>query len=782
MLIQSTSSDGTGLAFTRADVDSRGRGLFFSASSGGPNVDRSVRAFDGAVFETLWPDGIGGVHNRHNGALLYVPIRDELWIWGGSHMETIPNALRSGRFHVDTKKWLATSLSDSGAFAGIIKGTMPFRANMALAWSKDANTGMLFGGSDNAIYDDCYLIEPNLAGPEPYKLTLVIGPRPLSRTQAQNLLVAVGPDFYLCGGYYGQVPEGYLFRQDLWKFSRAAQSWTKLASPPADAYAANLATDGQRLLFWVDNKIYLYDIATDKWDSGTPAPFFSNGVGVYLPITKSFYFQGGNEANGASNYAGYSVTLDASTPPPTGFNIPNRTWVARAYKTPNTPGYGGGSKHLRLEQNLDNGRIYICGGDWTSSPGDGSFQNGLYSYSIPEDEMRVEYPYCGLPGEIMPGRPDEVGWIWDTKRKLFWMLPGFLGLAQSGPGVCGAGPNVATQVQEILTFDPVTKKWSRPGVPPEPIEPGIEKPKNAVYDSQTDSIYRVYYHGGMGIVWDVLNITTKQWSSFQTPHADDGTYINDAHLNAEYLAGDVANRHIYVIDPNYYRLLRLHMDTHAVTIMAPIPEVDSGRPGSLQDITIPVFDTVNNVLLYLYIRSLAGINPKLLIFHPNTNKWEVDPMTQPDGLPVRGGSAAFDRVNNVLMIIGGLQVGGENDPTLTHFFIYRYAKPEGEQTVDVKQGVKFPAKTVPGSGVVVAKHRVSLLDSSNTEVEGKDVTVGTPDLTFSTVPAGNGYKFRYQTLDAAGTALDESFGPAFNVVATTTSITIVVADGVPVVS
>ena len=378
--------------------------------------------------------------------------------------------------------------------------------------------------------------------------------------------------------------------------------------------------------------------------------------------------------------------------------LPLKTWVARAYTTRNAPaagvsGRGGGSKHLRIAQNPRNGRIYFEGGDYSSNPGDGSFQNGLWSYDVVKDQWIMDYPYCGRAGDIMPGRPDEVGWVWDSKRNVFWVLPGFMGVAQSGPGVCGSGPNVATQKIAILTFDPATNKWSDPGAATEPIgsPPGSgERPKNAIYDPVTDSIYR---SGSdyRGLIWTVYHIAKNTWEVFQTPCAPatkewpasgpcapSGTYINDSSLGWEYLAADVTNRKIYAIDPVHYRLFQFDMDKHTVAIKAPIPEPNPARIAqsrslswTLKDFTLPVFDSVNNVLLYPYIDS-APSRLKLLIYHPNTNTWEADPMHQPEGLEVRGNSAVFDPIHNVLMVIGGLNPNGDLDPTVTHFFLYRY--------------------------------------------------------------------------------------------------------------
>jgi len=133
------------------------------------------------------------------------------------------------------------------------------------------------------------------------------------------------------------------------------------------------------------------------------------------------------------------------------------------------------------------------------------------------------------------------------------------------------------------------------------------------------------------------------------------------------------------------------MDTHAITIKATPPRLYSqfcpgGSNGTCQDLTIPRFDTINNVLLYPYYTG-AETAPTLFIYHPDTDTWEIDPMYQPEGRRVRGNHSTFDPVNNVLMIYGGLCGGdagcggpgniGNPDPTLSHFFLYRYGNGAG---------------------------------------------------------------------------------------------------------
>jgi hypothetical protein len=282
-----------------------------------------VRVFDGMTWETLWPNDYlnGGVQQRHNGTVIYVPARDELWIFGGSHLDTLSGALRSGRFHVGSKTWLATSTSDSGAFDGIVKGGIGFWPNQAAAWSAQLNMGMFFGGSSNGIYNDQWLIERNPAGPEPYKLTQFTGSRPPARSQAQNLLVAVGADFYLLGGYAGQVDGQNTYVIDFWRFDGTGRTWTRLADPPAVGYTPNATYDPSvnKIVFWVDSKLFTYSLSSNQWSDDTPAglPCKGNQIGVYLPKIQGSFFEGGNMCpSGNSDYgSGYVVRLTGITTP-----------------------------------------------------------------------------------------------------------------------------------------------------------------------------------------------------------------------------------------------------------------------------------------------------------------------------------------------------------------------------------------------------------------------------------------------------------------------------------
>lgn len=371
----------------------------------------------------------------------------------------------------------------------------------------------------------------------------------------------------------------------------------------------------------------------------------------------------------ASGHLAFAEGTPAVSPPAGTDDLPLRTWIARPLPKFGTGPCPNGCKHMRLAHHPHNGRIYFLGGDYDGPLTQNSGRNELYSYSIREDTWVEERPYCGPAGEVQPDHPDEVGWAFDTKRSVFWMLPGYL-MARDGHRC----PEGSTPTWGVMTFDPSSRKWQVSGThfP----AGGSERSKFAHYDPVTDSLIAFRY-GPDGNGADIYRPAANKWERVGIPSDTRGTYINNSRLSHEYSAMDPERRVIYVISPYDGRLLRYNMDKRTMTVVSRIPALPGHRDGDREGVTIPVWDSVNKVLLYPYLKDLDGY-VTLHIYRPDTNTWERDQMVQPEGLTVRGNSAVFDPQQNALLIMGGLR-GGDLDDTLRHFFLYRYgngaAKP-----------------------------------------------------------------------------------------------------------
>ncbi len=320
-----------GIGFNRAHWATSINKMIVAFGTSGPGArgDNSVRAFDPVTnkWEYLWPNtnGKSGLPNRDNHGSLYVPRLDEFWVWGGSHLEALPpgTALRSGRFSISKKQWIATSLSDEGAFAGVVKNFGGGLIDSAMDWSREANMGLIYGGSEQGNRSDRYwIIEANPKGPEPYKMSEVIGgTRPPVRDHVEQNLVAVGPDFYLVGGIYQDgVTFQYHARNDLWKFSSATRTWTRLADVPGKVLEGSprvtADTDRNAIVAWVGARLLVYSIDLGTWSDQTPAglPFLFNHLAVYSPTAKMHIYDGGNKQDGSGSFGVYGIRLGGSAP------------------------------------------------------------------------------------------------------------------------------------------------------------------------------------------------------------------------------------------------------------------------------------------------------------------------------------------------------------------------------------------------------------------------------------------------------------------------------------
>jgi hypothetical protein len=315
---------------------------------------------------------------------------------------------------------------------------------------------------------------------------------------------------------------------------------------------------------------------------------------------------------------------------------------------------------MRLTHNPVNGRIYFCGGDYSTDDGFlDSGRNEMYSYELATDTWRLEFPYCAPSGQVQPSHPDEVGWAYDTTRNKFWMIPGYMG--DSGPGSADGGlcPNpVSSMIRwEIMTFDPVAKTWTLPNVP-EPNVPTLGDDGFAQYDPVTDTIIQFWYNGNAGV--GIYDIKANTWSKVVTTIGAD--------LSKEFTAFDPVDRVIYVIEGYQNKVYRYAIDTQSLTVFADAP-AGTGRAQSH-----PVWDPINRVMLWFdYCCNAPESSSTFRAFHPDTKTWETLPTTlAEDGGPVFGNHAVFDPAQNALIVMGGII-----NSSRPYFYVYRYGNGSG---------------------------------------------------------------------------------------------------------
>ncbi len=386
----------------------------------------------------------------------------------------------------------------------------------------------------------------------------------------------------------------------------------------------------------------------------------------YVPGAGGFLYVGG-----IREPVYFYKTATAAAPPPltsivektatrtSDFHIPLKTWVARRL-----PGYGKGptaGKHMRLAHNPVNGRIYFLGGDYSGPMGYDSGRNEVYSYSIADDTWRQEHPYCGPSGSVQPSHPDEVGWAWDSSRKIFWMVPGYMS------GVVGDPCPQNLVIGKIMTFDPMTKAWT---VPKRTLTGTGEAYKFASYDPVTDQIIRFAF-GGQGFTAQHYDIKTDTYTTVVPVRTTNSVDVTDTRVNEEYHAIDVEGRVIYVIEPVQGKLFAYHLETKSLEFLVDTPVKnprieDANKEPWPWDCAMPIWDSVNKVLLWPHIRDFSTARITLYIYDPYTKIWEKDTMIQPEGLPVRGNSAVFDPMANALLVLGG------TSPNNHYLFLYRY--------------------------------------------------------------------------------------------------------------
>ena len=326
-----------------------------------------------------------------------------------------------------------------------------------------------------------------------------------------------------------------------------------------------------------------------------------------------------------------------------------KTWVPLA-----APAMGAGpyqtasGKHARMTYDSKRQRLVLSGGDYQhpsmSVVGNGSQM--VWSVNLTTGQWTMLGAWCN--GPLMPGRPDTVGWTYDSKRDRGVMLPGFYFVDQGGLSSCSG----VQETGDAVTFDFTTNKWSAATWAPPSGGYGGDccGVSYASYDPGTDAVYRFRYNSGR---IEKLSLANNRWTS--TAFAG----LEQSDFNRAQSAVDVPGRALYVIDAKGKRLVKYSLDRPGVSY-APMPSQYKGPSDRATFETYLVFDSVNRVLLMPDVADFDGIVVGLGVYHVDSRKWEYHAV--PAG--PSGNVWQFDPAANAMLGVGR---NAEHK-----FWLYRY--------------------------------------------------------------------------------------------------------------
>ena len=331
-----------------------------------------------------------------------------------------------------------------------------------------------------------------------------------------------------------------------------------------------------------------------------------------------------------------TTLAQTSAPRGLGPDFPNRTWVALPQ-----PAIGAGpsasrGKHMRLLHDSKRGRMVLTGGDYPYTQGDGNALQLVWAIDLAKGPTwELLHGWCAPPGGVQPARPDNVTWVYDSRRDQGIIMPAYY----FGPAKC---PDVA-EAKDGYVFDFASNAWrSAPWPKAVPGYGGDSHNHWGVYDPVSDSVYRFFVRGGPYM--QSLNRTAGKWD-FVPLGGSAGDVSNDQS------AIDVKGRSIYVISRKLRALLRYSIDKGNIAETIPLPSgwvAPSGEFGGLEYETYLAFDSVNRVLLNPVTQSYGGKVHGVGIYHPDEKRWEWEP--PPEG--VSGNTLGFDATNNVFLFLG----------------------------------------------------------------------------------------------------------------------------------
>jgi hypothetical protein len=240
------------------------------------------------------------------------------------------------------------------------------------------------------------------------------------------------------------------------------------------------------------------------WVSAITIAGISWGTAATAGATFSFRLRATN-AFGYSTSSAISGTV-AAAPASTGFfagwQSVQHTAFGYVGDNDNGPTYSG--KQSRMIAHPD-GRHFYFGGDTANNSGEQriwSLRPGPWNTSTPSTGWRLEHPEWPLDGNNYPIRTDCQATVWDSKRRIFWLMAGY-----STGNTTGKPAGAIGFKDKVAKFDPAKPQgtqWTPTAVTMAAQGLGTiggERVGSAVYDPVLDLVF----HGGDATGWGKLH-------------------------------------------------------------------------------------------------------------------------------------------------------------------------------------------------------------------------------------------------------------------------------------
>jgi hypothetical protein len=321
-----------------------------------------------------------------------------------------------------------------------------------------------------------------------------------------------------------------------------------------------------------------------------------------------------------------------------------------------------GGKHARMAYDTKRKRLVLSGGDREES------DNGnpsVWAFTVGGAATLLS-PMCRPYPDWLPSFPDNVTWVYDTRRDRFLIMPGFFMDFFRTKAMCGRDDNrvlsnlssTGTRQKDGGVFNPVANAWEpRTWTFPPQGYGGDQGSNFGIYDPQGDMVLRLFWGGGNYL--QRLHLATGAWSFPPVKNAADPRVRQTSAASRQH-ALDVPKRHIYAVAGSMvggvgeWALLQANVDTgegRRIALPAGFETPATGAGGGTD--TLLTFDPKARALIHVSIPSLCGDVASVWAAYVDEGpRWVRIPLPTA-APPLKGNVLGFDPDKGVAVLLGG---------------------------------------------------------------------------------------------------------------------------------